>query len=67
MNYDLPGLTETWLHRDERVRLREASPPSHVSTHIAADSGQQVAWELLTVPIYYLIPSLNLILVSLRV
>lgn len=41
-----------WLHQDECVGLREASPPSRVSTHVAGDSGQQVAWQLFTIPIF---------------
>lgn len=37
---DLFGLTETWLREDEYVSLNEASPPSHINTHIARDGGR---------------------------
>ena len=39
-NIDLFGLAEAWLRKDEYASLNEASPPSHINTHIARDSGR---------------------------
>lgn len=37
---DLFCLTETWLHQEEYVSLNEATPPSHLNTHIPRDTGR---------------------------
>lgn len=53
---DFFGLTETWLHQDDHVCLCEASPPSHVSSHIAVAIVivvNEVAWQLFTIPIFF--------------
>lgn len=35
---DLFSLTETWLREEDYVSLNEASPPSHINTHISRGS-----------------------------
>ena len=32
--FDLVCLTETWQQKDEYVSLNEATPPTHIKTHI---------------------------------
>uniref|UniRef100_A0A8C5GPT6 Reverse transcriptase domain-containing protein n=1 Tax=Gouania willdenowi TaxID=441366 RepID=A0A8C5GPT6_GOUWI len=39
-NLDLFCLTETWLYQDEYVSLNEATPPSHLNTHMPRDIGR---------------------------
>uniref|UniRef100_A0A8C5D409 Reverse transcriptase domain-containing protein n=1 Tax=Gouania willdenowi TaxID=441366 RepID=A0A8C5D409_GOUWI len=39
-NFDLFCLTETWLYQDEYVSLNEATPPSHLNTHMPRDIGR---------------------------
>ena len=37
---DLCCLTETWLRHEEYVTLNEATPPSHINTHVAGVTGR---------------------------
>ena len=39
-NIDICCLTETWLRHEEYVSINEATPPSHINTHIARGTGR---------------------------
>ena len=39
-NIDICCLTETWLRHEEYVSINEATPPSHINTHIPRGTGR---------------------------